>query len=572
MTAVAASLTTRYERMLRNYARALSDFAGCTEPGAVFDEDRFREWVQYHRDDAKKCAGAFIAKLLHDKATNRTVGYSARLYISTWRSFGVEVDQAVYDELSRLTRDKWKPATATRLSALGMRKSDQFDLLEAQWVALLEYLGSTTGENFAEHCRVAQVSQPTSIACELAYLSHKSAEELKQTLLRTRAFVSVLRATGMRSVTAVTLRLDQFTSADDDGALLLKRMERKCGSTRNVEKPIYVCVVPHVEPKLCPLVHIAAALGGRADPGFELFAEGFTHKHGQDYVSFATMIQRRYIAVLQCAAVAIGFPELFSEKKLHAFRVQCTNVLGSKGASEAERETHIGWQSTVQSRHYASQRHIALNARTPHLLAGRSARDDPPHPMWQCLAQAPGDNYWGKVLNMAAAAGFISGVDVPDEFRELLYEKIAAGYPEREDSPTYLLKRINQLEQENNELRCKKRTRPDDAALELKDLVNQLKRRSCDPDFPEVCLTALPRLTELVEDASDRGSFGLAQSSSEGKALVRILTLAAVTKKHGAQALPNGARAWLSWVVGGENSLCQGISTKSWTAFKASVA
>jgi hypothetical protein len=33
----------------------------------------------------------------------------------------------------------------------------------------------------------------------------------------------------MRSITAVTLRLEQFTEADSEsGALLLKRMERKC--------------------------------------------------------------------------------------------------------------------------------------------------------------------------------------------------------------------------------------------------------------------------------------------------------------------------------------------------------
>jgi hypothetical protein len=30
-------------------------------------------------------------------------------------------------------------------------------------------------------------------------------------------------------------------------------------------------------------------------------------------------------------------PALFAEKKLHAFRVLCTNVMGSKGATEAER-------------------------------------------------------------------------------------------------------------------------------------------------------------------------------------------------------------------------------------------
>jgi hypothetical protein len=50
------------------------------------------------------------------------------------------------------------------------------------------------------------------------------------------------------------------------------------------------------------------------------------------------MVQRRYIAILQCAAVAIGVPALFADKKLHAFRVQCTNVLSSTRASEAERE------------------------------------------------------------------------------------------------------------------------------------------------------------------------------------------------------------------------------------------
>ena len=41
----------------------------------------------------------------------------------------------------------------------------------------------------------------------------------------------------------------------------------------------------------------------------------FTKKPGQDYVSFATMVQRRYIAIMQGAAVAIGVPALFAEKK-----------------------------------------------------------------------------------------------------------------------------------------------------------------------------------------------------------------------------------------------------------------
>jgi hypothetical protein len=143
----------------------------------------------------------------------------------------------------------------------------------------------------------------------------------------------------------------------------------------------------------------------------------------------------------------------------------------------------------------------------------------------------------------------VSGVDDLDpQFQKLVTERVAAGNPEREDSPTYLLKRLKQLEQENATLRQKKRSRPEDAAAELKELVIELKHKSCAPDFPAECAKALDRVSALIEDASDRGSFGLAQSTAEGKALVRILVLAAVTTKHGPQALqpPRCPRALLA--------------------------
>jgi hypothetical protein len=90
------------------------------------------------------------------------------------------------------------------------------------------------------------------------------------------------------------------------------------------------------------------------------------------------------------AALSIAIGRTPHEKRLASLTIgQCTNVLGSTGASE-KREAHIGWQSTVQRRHYAGLKHTALNARTPHLLAGRSGRGEPPHHKWQCPAQAPG--------------------------------------------------------------------------------------------------------------------------------------------------------------------------------------
>jgi hypothetical protein len=271
--AVATASPTRYERTLRNCARDLSEFAGCTKPGAFWDEARFREWAHEHQSEATKHAGRFLARLLRDKTANQSVGYTARLHVAAWKAYGVTVEQSVLDELSRLTRERWRPATLSRLSALGERKSIQFDLLEAHWSALVEYLGSTSSEQFAEDCRAAQPSQATSIACEMAYLSRKPAAELKQALLRTRAFVSMLRCTGMRSITAVTLRLDQLTEAgSESGALLLKRMERKCGSARNVEKPVYVCVVPHADAKLSDRAHCCGAWAGR--PGVRAVRRG----------------------------------------------------------------------------------------------------------------------------------------------------------------------------------------------------------------------------------------------------------------------------------------------------------
>jgi hypothetical protein len=94
VTAAAAVPSTRYERSLLSCARALSDFAGCTEPGAFWDEERFREWAREHRAEATKQAGLFLRRLLRDKAANQSVGYTARLHVAAWKAYGVTVDQS----------------------------------------------------------------------------------------------------------------------------------------------------------------------------------------------------------------------------------------------------------------------------------------------------------------------------------------------------------------------------------------------------------------------------------------------------------------------------------------------
>jgi hypothetical protein len=140
------------------------------------------------------------------------------------------------------------------------------------------------------------------------------------------------------------------------------------------------------------------------------------------------------------------------------------------------------------------------------------------------------------------------------------------------------LKRLRQLEEENAALRMvKKRRRPEDAAAQLKELVVDLNHGACASEFPARCAAALERMSALIEDASDRGSFGLAQSTGEDKALVRILVLATVAKIHGPAALqPHGApgRSWLAWAADAardQHPLVAAVSSTTWPAYEASL-
>jgi hypothetical protein len=192
--------------------------------------------------------------------------------------------------------------------------------------------------------------------------------------------------------------------------------------------------------------------------------------------------------------------------------------------------------------------------------------------MWQCLAQAPGEGFWQRVLHMAAAAGYMPGPSDP-QFQQLVTERVAAGNPQREDSPAYLLKRLKQLEQENTDLR--KRTRPQEAVDQLTNIVAGLKVRACDPDFPQRCFVALDQISALIEEGSERGNLAHPQSTADGKTLAKILVLAAVIRKHGDQAFAqhaNEGRSWFAWLgdQGRDDPHVLGVSTKTWKAFKES--
>jgi hypothetical protein len=111
-----------------------------------------------------------------------------------------------------------------------------------------------------------------------------------------------------------------------------------------------------------------------------------------------------------------------------------------------------------------------MTARTGHLLAGR----------------------WQRVRCLAAAAGYVSGVDDLDpQFKKLVTERVAAGNPERDDSPTYLPKRLKQLEHETGAKRFEQRAQ---AAGGLR--IQQVRPTARLPAPQRACLSRRPLLGE----------------------------------------------------------------------------
>ena len=258
----------------------------------------------------------------------------------------------------------------------------------------------------------------------------------------------------------------------------------------------------------------------------------------------------------------------------------CTNVLDSKGATAAERETHLGWKSTIETRHYTSPKYSSLNSRTPYLLAGRTDKGDSPHPMWSLFKSVPVSNestLWQRIRYLACAAGVIEGVvEVDSEFKVQVgkvIDEVAIPPPKAED----LLKRVRELELELSEVAPKKQKVEIQAAIRLRAIINSLRKESSTANFPEKCESMLNEMIELIDEGSERDSFVLPQSDPEGKDLIRILVLAAMVRKFGFDSfrfvVTSQHKSWLGWLRDNRatHEFTKQISSKSWSQFKKSL-
>jgi hypothetical protein len=110
VTAAAAASPTRYERTLRNCARDLSDFAGCTEPGAWDEGSASGRASTVPRRRNKPC-GSWPGCCATRPPTRASGTRLACTHVAAWKAYGISVEQSVLDDLSLLTREMWRPAT-----------------------------------------------------------------------------------------------------------------------------------------------------------------------------------------------------------------------------------------------------------------------------------------------------------------------------------------------------------------------------------------------------------------------------------------------------------------------------
>jgi len=263
----------------------------------------------------------------------------------------------------------------------------------------------------------------------------------------------------------------------------------------------------------------------------------------------------------------------------------------------------------VQSSNYSVLKVRAKQSNCPYILAGRESREDEPHPMWKLLDEVPDIvvGYWHRVVYLAVAAKAINGsVTIAPSFQEQMDDHLRDAKKKKADSsdPKLLLKRIRQLEKDVQSERSKRaraelmttsttHTAPanDDDKDEaqntntptsstahtfdpvdaLTTLVNQLKAKRKEADFPSACGTKYNEISTLINAGSTpMRSFALPLSTATGKDLARILLLVVLNDRCPGVQLDGSSRNWFSWIDANrkDHPLLKRVDMRCWKSYQ----
>jgi hypothetical protein len=414
--------TSSYERTLLRLIKHLAYYVAEHEPTVTVARDvfwpTFRVWVLENRSLANSHACTFMSKYIAEHKNQKSVGHTIGLYVSIVKVWGITLTPVILEQIKVLGRD-FERFKKSRKCATDKVKCEQFERLDPKWPAIVEYLSSVDTADFRTQLKDVAVKSlqevdgykgvSSAIAKDMLTVAGKENKVLKALLVDALAYSSLLRSTGMRSIEGIFLTKESFEKLDDLEGVMVNRMTRKDGSSRNVKKPITVMIVPNKVPALDTLLHLAAHFKNKAD-GVPLFTAGIAYKtQGRD--SFTKTVQRRYVAILHAVCYALEIPDGLGntgkgDKLLHHWRAACENVLAGRGASEQSRSTHVGWANSVQSSSYSAKRYVAKHAVTPYLIAGRDNKCDEPAPLWHFIDKIPdshGWDFWKKARHLDSA-------------------------------------------------------------------------------------------------------------------------------------------------------------------------
>jgi hypothetical protein len=276
--------SSRHERRLLDCVKDLWRAVAVKEPEVAWLE--FRQWALDNKEAATQYANMFLSGYLEEHRNKKSCSHTVGLYAQAWKSWGISVSTPIVAQIAQFEKENWRPAQLTRRNKQQTNKLRQFESLDKLWPTVVEYMTNVTGNDFRVQLqsvssnRGAHKGIASSSFNEMAVIARKSNTELSGILTCTLGYASMLRTSGMRGLTGINAKLGDF-SVLEDGSVLLKRWEKKRGSTRNVSKPIYIRIVPGTEPGQDPLVYIARH-AVVVSAGKQIFGHGFERKEHQD--------------------------------------------------------------------------------------------------------------------------------------------------------------------------------------------------------------------------------------------------------------------------------------------------
>mmetsp|Transcript_2885 Transcript_2885/g.6104 ORF Transcript_2885/g.6104 Transcript_2885/m.6104 type:complete len:590 (-) Transcript_2885:874-2643(-) len=517
--------------------------------------------ILVNSEDATQRANEFVIDYVEKNEEKVSLYQQITLFKVAFRHVGIELTQDVLNAINQLESLVWQPKRIVRTHVLTKEKNANYEGLNSRWPLLIKHLTACLDDmalfrNDIQMVGTGEHNISKSNKVELARLLNKTNNYLRRFLLAVRAFLSLLRSTGMRCIEAWTLKRSDFEELEN-GEVLLKRSSSKCGSKRNISKRIYCKIVPNSDKKLCTLIHLAEYVRHVPDENSYLFLHGFI-QYNPHTTSYRAVAFTKYVSVFEMICNKVGIN--LGNRKVHLIRTLTTNILGEQGVASSEIQKFIGWSTSIMDVHYCNDKAISINSKLcPYILASRKHDGTPPHAIWKSFGGFNG-GYFEKVWGMVQRYQTCSAIGVGTSTSSKLVVENAKK------------RKVQLLDIDivsDDETNVTATTSTSKFESQLLSVLYELKSHSTNESFPEMCFIKVSdEIARLIEESNKRSgsnNFVLMQVTANGKLLIKVLLLAAVYNSGINTGTRKAKSSWFTW-LGKNKPSC--VSTSSWSKYK----